>query len=169
MSDRPEIDRPELRYLADCPDLIPTIAEWHTAQWGYLSRGSTYEQRVANLSKHLGRPGIPTTFVAFVGEQPAGCASLVAQDMRDARPDLSPWLASVYVQPAHRHRGLGAALVNRVAAEARTLDTPTLYLYTEDRDPFYARLGWQVVERRHYRGYWMTVMSLDLTATLPAA
>jgi hypothetical protein len=37
-----------------------------------------------------------------------------------------------------------------------------LYLYTPDKEGFYSRLGWQVVERTSYRGYQQVVMSLPL-------
>jgi N-acetylglutamate synthase-like GNAT family acetyltransferase len=79
-----------------------------------------------------------------------------------SRDDLSPWLASVYVDPPFRNRGIGASLVQRVAQEARTLGFPTLYLFTPDRAAFYANLGWQVVERDEWNGCQVTVMELKL-------
>jgi N-acetylglutamate synthase-like GNAT family acetyltransferase len=63
-------------------------------------------------------------------------------------PDLSPWLAAVYVVPEYRHPGIGAALVNAIVAKATALGVGALYLSTVGREAFYARLGWQVVDRR---------------------
>jgi N-acetylglutamate synthase-like GNAT family acetyltransferase len=148
-------------YLADHPGLIPTLARWHHTQWSYLDVDLTAEQRMARLQDHLERTQIPTTFVAMSGETLVGSASLIAQDM-DTRMDLWPWLASVYVAPEHRRQGVGTALVQRVALEAATLEVGEIYLFTPDKEQFYARRGWSVIERTLYRGYWVVVMSLRL-------
>lgn len=162
----------ELRisYLADTPEIIPLIAEWQNEQWGYLDDAPTFEQRKARLKHHLGRNAIPITFVAWLddqpGDQPVGCASLVASDMK-ALPEWTPWLASVYVLPDHRHQGIGSQLVQRVAIEAATLGYPRLYLYTQDQMHLYETLGWQFSHQRNYRGYDMTVMTRDLIVKSP--
>ena len=150
-----------IAYLADHPDWIPTLARWHQAQWNYLDAGVSVEQRMACLRTHLGRRQIPTTFVALDSGTLLGSASLIAHDM-DTRMDLWPWLASVYVAPAHRRHGVGTALVRRAVEEARALEVGRLYLFTPDKEGFYARLGWSVLERIAYRGYQVVVMALDL-------
>ena len=91
--------------------------------------------------------------VAVDGDEPVGCASLIEHDML-TRPELSPWLAGVFVPREHRRRGIGAALVERVVAEARSLGVPRLYLYTPGSGTLYLRLGWSVVERTFYRELW---------------
>jgi N-acetylglutamate synthase-like GNAT family acetyltransferase len=156
----------QIGYLADHPAFIPTLAQWHHAQWSYLSPGSTLERRTAHLQGQLGKMQIPTTFVAYNttetdAEIVIGSASLIAQDM-DTRPELSPWLASVYVAAARRRQGIGSALVRRVVEEAAALNVKTLHLFTPDRESFYARLGWSVIERCTYRGYPQVVMALSL-------
>jgi GNAT superfamily N-acetyltransferase len=92
-----------------------------------------------------------------------GSASLIENDMA-TRPELFPWLASVFVAPEHRRRGIGAALVERVMTEARSLRTPRLYLYTAGAGALYLRLGWSVMERTFYRPLWgeqeITIMQL---------
>ena len=80
-----------------------------------------------------------------------GSASLIAQDM-DTRPELSPWLASVYVAAEHRRQGIGSALVRRVAQEAAALGVETLYLFTPDQEHFYARLGLDGARALHLPG-----------------
>ena len=59
-------------------------------------------------------------------------------------------------------------LVRCIEAEARKQGFTRLYLYTEDRVPFYTYLGWQAIEERVYRGYPMTVMMRDLRQDPPA-
>ena len=156
-----------IAYLADHPSYIPTLSAWHHAQWRYLDVDVSVEQRAATLSKHT-RDRVPMTVVALSGESLLGSASLIAYDM-DTRMELSPWLASVYVAPAHRNHGLGSALVQRIAAEARTLGFERLYLFTPDKEHFYARLGWMVLERTVYRGYDQVAMVLHLTDNQSAA
>ena len=153
-------------YLADHPDLAPTLAAWHQAQWSYLSPATTVEQRLARLHKHLAKRQVPTTFVALDGDQPVGCASLVHADM-SIRPQLAPWLASVYVLPSHRRQGIGSALVRRVCHEAAGLQVATLYLYTPDKEHFYAALGWSLLEHIEYRGYEMAVMQISPSSSFP--
>jgi GNAT superfamily N-acetyltransferase len=154
----------EIGYLADHPAFVPTLVRWHHAQWSYLRPGDTIERRTARLKTHLGKRQIPTTFVAYEKtddgtEVAIGSASLVAQDL-DTRPELSPWLASVYVAEPHRRQGIGSTLVRRAVQEAAALGVKTLYLFTPDREQFYARLGWSVVERCPFGGSIQAVMAI---------
>ena len=89
-----------------------------------------------------------------------GSAMLVAHDM-DTRPQWSPWLAGVVVAPERRRLGIGAALVERVITEARTLGFPALYLYTLSTEQYYTRQGWRFIERATYLGADVTVMSFN--------
>lgn len=157
-------------YLADHPGFIPTLARWHHEQWKHLDPGGSVEQRIAQLQAHLRKRQIPTTFVAVsLSDGPGserdrvevlGSASLIAHDM-DTHPELSPWLASVFVAPEQRGQGIGTALVRRVIQEAEALGVAQLYLFTTpDKHGFYARLGWSLIERTRYRGYQQIVMVL---------
>jgi N-acetylglutamate synthase-like GNAT family acetyltransferase len=140
----------EIHYLDGCPEHIPTLAAWHFAQWGELNPANDVAARIARFQTHLQKQTIPTTFVGCDEGILCGSASLVAQDL-DIRPQLSPWLASVYVDPNQRSRGIGRQLVERVMQEARALRVPNLYLFTLDREAFYASLGWEAIERTTYR------------------
>lgn len=147
--------------LREHPQAIEQLALWHFAQWGPANPVNNVERRIARLQGHLVPGRVPQTFVALDDELLLGSASLVAADL-PSRDDLSPWLASVYVNPPQRGRGVGAALVNRVADEARALGLPTLYLFTPDRAAFYARLGWTIVEHDEWNATPVTVMQLQL-------
>ena len=162
----PHLQDVQLLYLADCPHLIPLVAEWQHSQWGQLAGARTLEQRNIRLQEHLQRNALPTTFVAWHNGNPVGCAGLVANDL-EALPEWIPWLASVFVLPEMRRQGIGAALVERVAAEAAGLGYPRLYLYTLDQMHFYRQLGWQLSHVRFYRGHDMSVMTRDLIVKPP--
>ena len=163
----------QIDYLVDHRSFIPALARWHHAQWSYLNPGDSVERRIKRLHKHLGAKQIPTTLVAYHmaedgSEIVLGSASLIAQDM-DTRPELSPWLASVYVAAEQRRQGIGSSLVRRVTEEATALGIERLHLFTPDQEHFYARLGWSVVERCSYRGYPQVVMALSLASPIGTA
>jgi GNAT superfamily N-acetyltransferase len=148
-----------IAYLADHPHLIPQLAVLNFEQWGYLHPGETLAGRTARVEAVCGRGGVPSVVVALDDDGGlCGAAMLIACDM-DIRPDLTPWLAGVYVVAACRGRGYGSALVQRIEAEASALGSPRLYLYTPDAMGFYSRLGWGADERCDYLGQQVTVMS----------
>ncbi len=80
-----------------------------------------------------------------------------------ARPALTPWLAQLFVEPTQRKQGVGAALVRAVLRRAAESGYHRAYLFTSGTLPdYYARLGWQPVERIPYLGKERTVMDYEL-------
>ena len=151
----------QIEYLADHMGSVPLLANWHHEQFSYLNPQKTIEQRLTNLHNSAGYGGIPLTVVGISGDAVVGCASLVHNDM-DTREELSPWLASVFVDPEYRGKGLGSALVERIVKEANESKVKELYLYTTDRESLYSRLGWQVLNREEFHGEGVVVMKLRL-------
>jgi|TARA_B100000315_G_scaffold76402_1_gene69872 N-acetylglutamate synthase-like GNAT family acetyltransferase len=143
-------------------NFIPILSQWHHEQWSYLNPSRSVEDRIEEFQQETARKEIPTTFVAMSGNVLLGSASIVAHDM-DTRMHLTPWLASVYVTPRHREQGIGSELVKRTVEEAKELGVKTLYLYTPDRERFYKRLGWSVLELEKYHGENVVIMTLHLT------
>src|ERR1044071_8360497 len=132
-------------YLQNHPEFLSIIAAWHHDEWAYIRPGDTLEARQQRLAEECGYSEIPTTIVATVAVQSEGSLSVLAEDM-DTHPELTPWLASLYVAPEKRRQGIGAALVKRLTEEARNLGVSRLYLYTPSEEKFYARLGWRTLE-----------------------
>ena len=151
----------QIEYLGDRPSLIPELARLHFAEWGSLRPDEPLEQRTRRLEASCGRGGVPTVVVALEDGALRGSAMLLASDM-DTRPDLTPWLAGVYVVAGHRRRRYGSALVRRIEAEAEAVGIERLYLYTPDMMDFYAQLGWAPDERCEYLGMDVTIMSKRL-------
>lgn len=151
----------KIAYLADHPEFIPTLAAWFHAQWGHLSPGSTVEMVAEGLESHLHHNELPLALVAVSDAGVVGSASLRVHDMR-TRKDLSPWLASVYVPAEHRTRGIGARLVTAIEEKAKAMGFATLYLWTEEQEQFYAKLGWAVIDRVEYLGEQAVVMRKQL-------
>jgi N-acetylglutamate synthase-like GNAT family acetyltransferase len=137
------------------------LAQWHQAQWSYLNPGENLHHRIARMQDYLNEAFIPSTFVA-IGEMLEGSAAIVAQDM-ETRPELGPWLASVYVAPAYRHQGVASSLIEHVQHQARQHDIRELFLFTPDaKVAFYLQRGWQLVEATTYRGSRVTILSCNL-------
>jgi GNAT superfamily N-acetyltransferase len=147
--------------LTERPEHLMQLAEWHHAEWSYLNPARSFAGRVAEMQEDLAGNVIPTTYVAAVDDKLLGSASILAQDM-SSHPELSPWLASVYVDERHRGKGIGSALVRRIMQHARDHKIARLYLYTPDQEQLYARLGWQLLSREPYNGTPVTIMTISL-------
>jgi len=150
-----------LAYLADFPEATGQLAEWHCAEWSHLLPEWSVAEAAAELATHTGRRGAPTTVVALVDGRLAGSASLLIEDMPGTE-EWSPWLGSVFVAAEHRGRGVGAALVDRIVADAAALGFPTLHLFTTEAEGWYLPKGWMVRRRLAFRGHPGVVMALDL-------
>lgn len=153
----------EILNLADVPQCLELISGWHHKEWGYLNPGRTLEMRLVDMHKHLEGHNIPTTFVAIT-DQVVGSAALIESDMPE-RPELTPWLASVFVAPDARKEGVGRALVQRVMQHASAVGVKTMYLYTPDRAHFYKHMGWRTMEEIEYHGASVTLMKIDLSSS----
>jgi GNAT superfamily N-acetyltransferase len=109
---------------------------------------------------------VPIAFVALdKSDGIVGTASLVFDDLvlDDYRGDpRNPWLASVFVPPSQRRKGVASALVGTVDRAAQRLGYPRLFLFTTSASTLYAGLGWRGLERRDYRGEHIQVMDKPL-------
>ncbi|UYN94190.1 MAG: GNAT family N-acetyltransferase [Enhydrobacter sp.] len=147
--------------LTERPDLVDLVAGWGFGEWGHLRPGDTLEQRAARVRTGMNADRVPAVFVALADDgRPLGSAALVFDDLEgDPR---NPWLASVFVPPEHRRRGVASVLVAAVEDAARRFGYSRLFLFTASAPELYARLGWRSLERRHYRGEHVQVMDKPL-------
>lgn len=146
--------------LKNQPEHIPQLAAWHQHEWAALNPGQTLEQRLEYMQSYLSDDLVPSTFIAL-GPDLMGSAAITANDM-DTRPELTPWLASVFVAPGYRNQGIGSRLVRHAMLQAEAAGIATLFLFTPDRVSFYQRLGWQSLMTEHYRGHSVTIMRVEL-------
>jgi len=135
-----------IAYLADYPQFLPTVANWVYTEWGHHNPLLTLQDFEGTFRTHLARGAIPLTVIALLDDLPAGTASIRVEDM-DIHPELSPWLAAVYVPTDHRNKGIGSKLVGAIENIARSLGIGRLYLWTPDKEHFYSQLNWSVIER----------------------
>ncbi|GAK55678.1 acetyltransferase, GNAT family [Candidatus Vecturithrix granuli] len=147
----------QIAYIKDHQETLPVVAQWLFDQWWDLCPGSTVETFKKHLQENCRDNQVPLTLIALLDGDVVGTASLIEYDM-DTRRDLSPWLASVYVIPAQRGKGIGTELVQAIVAKAKEFKIPKLYLFTPDKEHFYQRLGWQTQEHTEYRGHKVVIM-----------
>jgi len=131
--------------LRDIPDFADTVADriWR-AFW--KKDGHPLSLLTGLVQLNLEPGPIPTAFVAYEGERFLGTVSVIACD-EESRPQYTPWIAALWVEPEHRRQGIGAALVSEAARFAFASGAARIYLLARaDRRPFYENLGWAVLE-----------------------
>ncbi len=138
-------------YLADRPELVPTIIDWWTTVWS--DQIGSVEQAEKILRDSLSTDALPVHILAWLDDELVGSAALKDQELAKLYPDNRFWLGSVFVAPAHRGNKIATALTNRVVELARERTLPHLYLQTVNlQGGLYAKLGWQAIEEFEYRG-----------------
>jgi predicted N-acetyltransferase YhbS len=130
-------------YLADHLHLAESVAEWLYREW-FRGLSLSLEGTEEVLRARAQRDALPVGLVALEDGEPVGTASLVLDTLPNDW-ECSPFLAGVYVRPAHRGRGIGGQLCRHALIEARRLGIGRLYLYTPGQEAFYIRLGWSRV------------------------
>lgn len=151
----------QIESLADHPELVECIAGWHFTEWGHTDPSATLAGWTEGLRQRTKRGQIPTTYVALEGDEPLGSVTLVEHDMR-THPDLSPWLAGVYVIPERHHQGIGSLLVRHAVQQVVPMGVTRLYLYTHAARVFYEKLGWRFLEEDVYEGQAVAIMAIDI-------
>jgi GNAT superfamily N-acetyltransferase len=152
----------QISYLADHPEFVPTLARWRLEHWRSMRPEHTLETRIAELRAHLNREVLPIAWVAHQHDQPLGMAALRVHDLQ-GREDLTPWLGGVYVGAPYRRRGVGAALCAVVEQKALALGYRELFLFTLDKQAWYAAQGWGKPELLAWRGHPGVIMRKSLS------
>ena len=151
-----------VEYLADHPELADELAKWSWADWRvYIeARGRGLDDARRSYRERAQIDALPLALVAFADGKLIGTVSLMVHDLA-TRPEITPWLASLFVLPERRRRGVASLLIERAVAEARRLKLPTLFLWTSSAEALYLKLGWRIVERTEYCGKSIVIMKIE--------
>ena len=148
--------------LTDRPDLLTTVATWVYKEW-WSHRPEHSPDTLANMLKERSTSDrIYESFVALLDSVPVGTATVLDHDIDTERhPNLTPWVAAVYVIPEVRRQGIGEQLVSQATTFALSRGFNTVYLWTIHRKNWYERLGWQLMEQFDNNGTLVSFLKFD--------
>ncbi len=119
--------------------------------------------------------GPQARFTAFVAEQAGAVVGMVTASERyyTSWAGCTLYIQDVYVEPARRDRGIGAALIGCVAALALERGHPLVELTVREDNParrLYGRLGFHQVECANYvvAGPALAKLAAELRTPVPA-
>jgi N-acetylglutamate synthase-like GNAT family acetyltransferase len=132
--------------LRQRPQFFDTVADRIWQAW-WKPDHYPLDHIAGRLRENMTATPIPLALVAHDGETFLGTASVIPSDLAE-RPQLTPWIAAVWVEPRARQHGVGSALVNRATQDCFALGFSRVYLCARpQRSPLYERLGWIPIER----------------------
>jgi predicted NAD/FAD-dependent oxidoreductase/GNAT superfamily N-acetyltransferase len=156
----------QIELLTGLHHLAPVLAAWHHAEWGHLYADDVWNHAIAVREfETMATPGsTDRTWVAFDGDSRdadavLGSVSLIATDDLAGFGHLTPWLASMFVAPAARGRGVAAALTDALLRGAHADGHHVVHLFTSGQQQFWADRGWGVVATVDTEGHPATVMA----------
>ena len=117
---------------------------------------------ITRLKESRNYQALSITFVALHGDLPVGMCSLREND--GIRPDLTPWLGSLVVDPKYQKQVIGKMLIDVTVLKAKELGFEKLYLFAFDHTipAYYKRLGWKKIGMDEFKSHPVTVMEMEL-------
>lgn len=131
-----------LTHLCDLPTARDALADWYVREWApwYGPGGGGDAQ--ADLAACADKQSLPLCLLAHDPTDLLVGTAALKTDSVGGEHGQGPWLAAVLVDPAHRGRGIGTALVAAIEAEAARLGYRDLYSSTDTAGWILERRGW---------------------------
>ena len=150
-----------IELLTDRAELAPTLARWHHAEWGHLYHPDEWDERAAEaeFEAMAARGSRDLTWVALDGDDLLGSVSLIASDGLADHEHLTPWLASMFVAPEARGRGVAGLLTDALLAHAAERGDEHVYLFTSGQEAFWRSRGWRLLGPADAAGHAAVVMA----------
>ncbi|MGE6783953.1 GNAT family N-acetyltransferase [Ensifer adhaerens] len=132
--------------LRDAPHFFEPVADRIWRAW-WEPNGFPLEHIAELLQESLSADAEQLCLVAHAGDRFVGTASVIASDLEE-RPDLTPWVAAVWIDPPFRGAGIGGDIVLKAAHAALDKGAEAVHLCAlTGKRSFYERLGWRLDER----------------------
>ena len=128
-----------VRRITDAADLDKMTA-WMYEWWGRADRRPAEAVR-AFMAHSLQAVRLPATYGLYRDGCLVGMYQFTLEDLF-VRPDIYPWLANVYIDPAERGKGCGRALLESVKRCAAEAGLKEIFLYTHHAN-LYDKFGWE--------------------------
>ncbi|HEX2890262.1 GNAT family N-acetyltransferase [Vineibacter terrae] len=131
--------------LRQQPQFLDTVAERIWRAW-WEPEGHRLDHLTDRLRDCLDDDPLPFAVVAHAAGRYIGSAVCIASDLAE-RPEYSPWIAAVWVDPQHRLRHVGRTLVGHAMRACFGLGFERIYLCSvPERRSFYTHQGWVPIE-----------------------
>ena len=130
------------------PAYASILACWAYQEW-YRNRSLGFDIVSRAYQERAKGDSLPQSFVALADSLPVGMVTLKLDDLR-SHADINPWLASLYVVPVFRNRGIGHNLIRAIMGRAQQLGYKSLHLFLGQSGPlrlerYYCKRGWEVI------------------------
>ena len=127
----------QILFLRDHPEWTERAARWYHEKWGVPLEA--YRESI--LACQAKPDGVPQWYLALdeKGEIIGGLGAI--ENDFHKRPDLTPNVCAVYVEPPHRRQGVARAMLDCVCRDLEAMGVRTAYLLTDHTD-FYEKCGW---------------------------
>jgi GNAT superfamily N-acetyltransferase len=149
-------------HLANVPFFRDELAALHAAEWKHLYSGWDSQTAREEFLAQKADGTLPATLVLHQGMELAGSVSVVFDDC-PVRPDLDPWLASLYVVPQRRGRGYGMELARAAIELAVASGAKRLHVFTESAEKLFQHCGFEILERTMLRDVPIKVLARNLS------
>ena len=126
------------------PQHIETVAGWIYQEFGKDEPNRTLDYVINRLeNRNLNK--LPLSLIALINNECVGVVSIFDNDLK-TMPELTPWLAGLYVKTNYRCKGIADKLINGVLQVCKDLNYNTAFLRTEHASEYYKKHGWTFVE-----------------------
>ena len=124
--------------LGEQPQWKERAAAWFHEKWGVPQQAY-----LDCMEAYLRGETAYGWYLCLAGDRIAGGLGVIENDFHQ-RTDLAPNLCALFVEPAHRRRGLARRLVDLALDDMAGLGLGRLYLIT-DHEGLYERMGWSFI------------------------
>jgi GNAT superfamily N-acetyltransferase len=152
----------KISLLKNCVSAIPQLTKICFNTLGKWSPGVSRNEMQTWFNEWKNE-GIPLALVAMKDDTtPVGMCSLQMND--GIRPDLSPWLGDLCIDPTYQKKGIGKFLIDAAKDKTKELGFKELYLFTPDYSlpNYYVNLGWNIIGEDEYHNNSVTIMEIKL-------
>lgn len=127
----------EILKIREHRELIEEASLWFHQKWQIPQEA--YRESMEECLKDS--TSVPQWYAAMEGNAMIGGVGIIENDFHQ-RPDLTPNVCALYVEPEYRGKGIAWNLLQYVREDMSAFGIDTLYLVT-DHTSFYERYGWE--------------------------
>ena len=132
-------------FLADYPNVIPTLARWFRDQWPDYYADWSQAAMEQDFLEDASRDRLPIRLLAFESNELVGTI-ILRENGNETLPEFQPELGGLYVLESHRRHGIATELVRAGMKVALDQGLRTVFATTIVAAGILERLGWEFVQ-----------------------